>query len=122
MKFLVPLLMLSACSSLTDSWEGDCDYGDDEIQVDLELLQDGDDIEGTGTISYLLGNSLQTEEVEVDGKKDRDEIELELETVLLGTMEITGILEDKATISGECIWSGEDVWNGEGVFELDRID
>jgi hypothetical protein len=120
MKSLVPLLMLSACSSLTATWEGDCDYGDDEIQVELELVQDGDDIEGIGTISYLVGNELETVELEIDGKQDGDEIDLELEMLVLGTMEVTGILEGKDTITGECVWSGEDVWNGEGVFDLDR--
>ncbi|MDG1484019.1 MAG: hypothetical protein P8R54_30790 [Myxococcota bacterium] len=122
MKSLLPLLMLSACSSLTAAWEGDCDYGDDEIQVELELIQDGDDIEGIGTISYLIGNVLETVALEIDGKQDRDEIDLELEMLKLGTMEIRGILEDKDTISGECVWSGEDVWNGEGVFDLGRDD
>jgi hypothetical protein len=116
------MLMLSACSSLTATWEGDCDYGDDEIQVDLELIQDGDDIEGVGAISYLNGNTLETVALEIDGKRDGDEIDLELEMLELGTMEITGLLEDQDTISGECVWSGEEVWNGEGVFDLGRDD
>jgi hypothetical protein len=110
------LLLLSACTPLTATWEGDCDYGADEVQVDLELVQEEDDISGEGTIGYLVGNQLEVLEVEVDGKKDGDEIELELETAEAGTMEITAILEDKATIVGECLWDEA------GVFELKRAD
>ena len=109
------LLLLTACSPLTASWEGKCDYGEDEIQIELTLSQDGDDIEGEGSLSYLVGNTLETVDVDVDGDVDGDDVELELETALLGTMEIEATLEGRS-MSGEC------EWDAEGVLTLDVED
>ena len=116
MKHFAVFLMLSACSPLTATWEGDCDYGVEEIQIELELVQDGEDISGDGTISYLFANTLFTVDVEVDGEKDAEDIELDLETETLDTMIIDAILMDRQTITGECDWGAE------GVLSLDRVD
>jgi hypothetical protein len=108
--------LLSACSPLTATWEGKCDYGADEIQIELELVQDGEDIEGDGTLSYLAGNTLITVDVEVDGEKDGADVELDLDTALLGTMEVDAVLEDRSSLTGDCDWAAE------GVLTLDRVD
>lgn len=112
----IHILLLTACSPLTATWEGKCDYGEDEIQVELELVQDGEDIEGEGTLSYLAGNTLITVDVEVDGETDDDDVELELETDVLGTMEIDATLADRSSLTGECDWGTE------GVLTLDVVD
>ena len=116
MKHIHVLLLLTACSPLTATWEGKCDYGEDEIQVELELIQDGEDVEGEGSLSYLAGNTLITVDVEVDGEKDGDDVELDLDTELLGTMEIDATLEDRSSLTGECEWGSE------GVLTLDMED
>ena len=116
MKHSYVWLLLTACSPLTATWEGKCDYGEDEIQVELELVQDGEDVEGDGTLSYLDGNTLVTVDVTVDGDTDGDDVELELETDLLGTMEIDAALEGGISLTGECEWTFE------GVLTLDRED
>ena len=118
MKRVLFALLLPACAPITATWEGDCDYGIEEVLVDLELIQDGSDISGKGTINHLVSNELVSIPVDADGTRDGDEIELELDTnqQTIPNMFIEAILADKETIEGTC------EWDEDGVFDLTRQD
>ena len=121
MKSMALLVLLPACADLTATWEGKCDYGADEVQVTLEITQDGDDLLGSGTLDYLVGNTLETTFVEVDGKLDGEDIEMDLEPESGEEMLIEALLLDRDTIEGECAWV-DLVGPAEGTFELARED
>ena len=74
MKNALALPFLLACApSIEADWEGKCDYGADEIQVELELSQDEEDVTGSGSLHFLVGNVLESVSVSVDGERDADE-------------------------------------------------
>jgi len=107
------LALLTGCTDSSGEWSGECDVGEFEFDVQM-TLEEGDNITGTGTITFSEQSVEITESVTITGSRDGDAISLELEPEDVGEMNINATI-DGDTLDGTCTWAGVD-----GSVTMDR--